>query len=322
MPVSRTTSDSGYYSLRIELIDLETFVAIIDLGSFSQAALRMHVSQPTVTARLQRIEDRLGTKLLNRTTRKIEPTKDGMRFYEETKNALHGLQRLIKEFDTTTNRGGHRVNIASTPMIAASAMPSIFQGYKKKFPDVRLKLFDVQFREVIEKVQSGEADLAVIAFDDDDASKFHFQKLADEELLLVVPVNHPLAKFSDVVLDNVLKYPLLILDRYTNLIRLIGEEGMKRNMPIKSISETTQLITLLAMLDAGDGITFLPKSMAQANAKFIRPTLRVTDVPLTRSYGIVTPKKGTLSSAAQSFINYLHKEFAGILVANAKHNSR
>lgn len=298
------------------MVDLETFIAIVDLCSFSQAASRMHVSQPTVTARLQRLEDRLSTKLLNRTTRKLAPTKEGLRLYEEAANALEGLQRVVKEFDTAANRGGHRIMIGATPMIAATMMPTIFHGYAKRYPDVRIQLLDLQYQEIIEKILSGEADLGVVAFDGD-STKLKFQTLAEEELLLVVPVDHPLAKHKEVVLEKVLKYPLLILDRYTTLISLIKEEGKKRNLPIKSLNEATQLITLLAMLDAGNGITLLPSSMVQANAKFKRPTLRVTDVSLKRRYGVVVSKKTQLSSAAQSFIDYLHEEYAKTLAAKA-----
>jgi DNA-binding transcriptional LysR family regulator len=118
------------------------------------------------------------------------------------------------------------------------------------------------------------------------------------------------------MLEKVLTYPLLILDRYTTLIRVIEEEGKKRNLPIQSLREASQLNTLLGMLDAGNGITFLPKSMAQANAKHKRPTLRVTDVALARRYGIVVRKKQEVSSATQSFIDYIHKEYAKTLGKN------
>ena len=132
-----------------------------------------------------------------------------------------------------------------------------------------------------------------------------------------MPADHPLAKYQEVVLAKVLNYPLLILDRYTKLISLIKEVS-KRNMPAVYLTETTQLNTLLAMLDAGNGIAFLPRSMAQANAKFTRATLRISDISLTRRYGIVTQKNGQLSSASQSFINYLHQAYANTLVANTQ----
>lgn len=312
MPSPKQSVDSGSPSLGLELVELETLIAVIDSGSFSQAALRMHVSQPSVTARIQRLESRLAVKLLDRTTRNVSPTIHGKKLYWQTKQALSGLQQLVREFDVRSNRWGHRIVIAATPMIAANTLPSILHDYKKRFGDVHIQLLDLQYPEVIDKVMSEEADLAVIAFDGD-SSRLHFQALADEELTLVVPLDHPLAKYDSVLLEEILEYPLLILNRYTTLIRLIEEEGVKRNMPIKSLTEATQLSTLLGMLDAGIGITFLPRSMAQVNIKRTRRMIRVKDLSLTRQYGIVLPKKGTLSSAAKSFVEYLHAEYAKTL---------
>lgn len=309
MPIQHAVYGSDPLSLRIDLLELETFIAVVDQGGFSQAALRLHVSQPSVTARIQRLEERLGVKLLYRTTREIEPTKDGLKLYNESQAALSGLRKIVNAFDAKANRGSHRLVIAATPMIAATTLPGILNGYQKIYTDVQIHLLDLQYREVIDKVDTGEADLAVIAFDGD-SNKLRFQTLADEELLLVVPTGHPLAKLKEVTLGKVLEFPLLILDRYTTLIHVIEEEGKKRNMPIKSLREATQLNTLLGMLDAGNGITFLPKSMAQANAKHTRPTLRVTDVTLTRRYGIVVHKKKEVSTAAQSFIDYIRREYA------------
>jgi DNA-binding transcriptional LysR family regulator len=309
LPTPHTIYGSDPLSLRIDLIELETFIAVVEQGSFSQAALRMHVSQPSVTARIQRLEERLGVKLIHRTTREVEPTKDGIKLYDQSLQALSGLKKIVSSFDAKANKGSHRLVIAATPMIAATMLPNILNGYQKIYTDVNIHLLDLQYREVIEKVDSGEADLAVIAFDGD-SNKLRFQTLADEELLLVVPTEHPLAKLKQVVLEKVLEYPLLILDRYTTLIRVIEEEGKKRNLPVNSLREATQLNTLLALLDAGNGITFLPKSMAQANAKHTRPTLRVTDVTLTRRYGIVVHKKKEASTAALSFIEYIRKEYA------------
>lgn len=313
MPSTHALAESaGASPLRVDLLELETFIAIVELGSFSQAALRMHVSQPSVTARVQRLEERLRTQLLKRTTRTVEPTKDGLRLYEKATVALAGLQKIFKEFDRSADRGGHRVTVAATPMISATTLPRIIHAYKQSYPDVRVKLLDLQYREVVDQVRSGGADLAVIAFDGDSA-KLRFQKLADEELLLVVPAGHPLASKREVTLEAVMQYPLLILDRYTSLLATIEDECRKRGLPVKSLNEATQLTTLLGMIDAGNGITFLPRSMAQAYARQTRATLRVTDLRLTRQYGIVVPKKAGLSSAAQSFVKYLQQEYANAL---------
>ncbi|VTU26202.1 Morphology and auto-aggregation control protein [Variovorax sp. PBL-H6] len=298
----------------MDLTELETFIAIVELGSFSLAATRMHVSQPSVTARVQRLEERLSTQLLRRTTRRVEATKEGQRLYDAATQALHGLKQLVREFDGAAARSGQRIVVAATPMIAATALPPLIHAYKKRFPDVRIKLLDLLYRDVIDQIETGAADLGVVAFDGDSA-KLRFQPLAEEELLLVVPQGHPLAAAGAVTLEQVMGFPLLILDRYTSLIGSIGEECRQRNLAFPSLSEASNLNTLLGMLDAGNGITFLPSSMAQINARRERVSLHVTDVRLTRQYGIVLQKKGGLSGAALNFVRYLQQEYANSLAA-------
>jgi DNA-binding transcriptional LysR family regulator len=77
-------------SLRFELVELETFLAVIELGSFSAAAKKMHVSQPSVTNRVQRLESMLKTRLVERTTRRVTATPDGEELARRAKHALEG----------------------------------------------------------------------------------------------------------------------------------------------------------------------------------------------------------------------------------------
>lgn len=308
MALTNFTAVKQAASLRIDLSELETFLAVVELGSFSAAAARMHISQPSITARVQRLEQRLQAKLLVRTTRKVEATKAGARLFDAATEALHGLRAVIQEFDLAADRGSHKVVVASTPMISAATLPKLIHAFNERFPDVRVILLDQQYADVIESIEAGTADLAVTAVDSDESS-LRFQLLAEEELLLVVPSLHPLAIAGQVTLDRLAPFPLMLLDRYADLRRTIDQECARRNISFKPLIAASNLTTLLGMLDAGIGITFLPKSMAQANAKSTRATLRVTDVKLTRRYGIAVSRKSSLSSAAQSFCAYLRAEY-------------
>jgi DNA-binding transcriptional LysR family regulator len=107
----------------------------------------------------------------------------------------------------------------------------------------------------------------------------------------------------------------MILARYTTLRARLAEEYAKRGLGFKPL-DAANLATLLGLVDAGIGITFLPRVMAQSNAKRSRIALRVADVELSRRYGIVTSRKASLSSAAQSFCRYLREEFGKNLAAD------
>ena len=308
---TRTSSDAP--AMRFDLAELETFLAVARLGSFSLAATELHVSQPSVTSRVQRLEATLKVKLLTRTTRRVEPTAEGARLRDAAERALSGLREVLRDFQSAAEADRRRVVVAATPMIAALALPAIIQSYCQRYTDVEIRLLDLPYRELLSSIEAGTADLAVTVFDGA-PGKFRFQFLTDEEMRLVVPASHPLAGLKKVTIDEFAPYPLMILARYTTLRAQLAGEYARRGMSFKPV-DAANLATLLGMVDAGMGITFLPRAMAQSNARRNRVALRLADVELARRYGIVTARKASLGPAAQSFCRYLSQEFEKGLAA-------
>lgn len=310
VPGERSSADartSDAPPMRFDLAELETFLAVAELGSFSLAAKKLHISQPSVTSRVQRLEATLRVKLLIRTTRRVEPTVEGARLLEAAQQALSGLREVLREFQAAANTDRRRVVVAATPMVAALALPPIIQSYCERYTDVQVKLLDLPYDQLVASLEAGTADLGVTVLDSD-PDKFSFQLLADEEILLVVPATHPLARSSTVTIDEIVPYPLMILARYTTLRDRIAEEYSKRGVDFHPL-DAANLATLLGMLDAGLGITFLPRAMVRSNIRRSRVALRIADVQLSRRYGIVTSRRASLSAAAESFCHYLRDEF-------------
>ena len=183
---------AGAPALRFDLAELETFLAVARLGSFSLAAKELHVSQPSVTSRIQRLEGTLKVKLLTRTTRRVEPTPEGARLRDAAERALSGLRDVLREFQSAADADRRRVVVAATPMVAALALPAIIRSYCQRYTDVEVRLLDLPYEQLLAAIEAGAADLAVTVFDGA-PGKFRFQFLVDEEMRLVVPAAHPLA---------------------------------------------------------------------------------------------------------------------------------
>ncbi|BAO89955.1 LysR family transcriptional regulator [Caballeronia cordobensis] len=303
-------------TLRFDLVELETFLTVVELGSFSAAAKRLHVSQPSVTARVQRLESTLKTRLLVRTTRHVEPTPAGKRLRERAEIALRDLRKLLQEFQADAEAARLRVVVAATPMIAAVMLPPLIHSFCQRYPDVRIQLRDLQYEDVVARIETNEADLAVVAFDND-SSKLSFEALSEEDMLVVVPKTHPLAQAGKVTLEQLAQIPLMLLDRYSMLRETLGDEFAKRGLSLRPMHHAANLSTLLGMVDAGLGATFLPRSMAQRYARDTRATLQVADVSLTRSFGILRSRDADLSAAALSFVRHLQANFGAILTNDA-----
>ena len=197
----------------IDLIELETFIAVAQAESFSAAAQRLHVTQPTVTGRIQRLEAALGAKLLRRTTRKVETTPQGALLLAESVQALSGLNRLVQSFRKKARQARQRVVIAATPTLAALTLPPIIQAYSERFPDVEIELRDLQHPAALAAVDDGSADLAVLALESDDA-RFRFQTLWTDDMLLVAPRGHPLAGAGSVGLKELAGQTLIVVDQH------------------------------------------------------------------------------------------------------------
>lgn len=297
--------------LRLDLAELETFAAVAQCGSFHQAAARLHISPSSATARVKRLEERLQTQLLRRTTRRLELTPDGARVFESCARVLRELASMQRALDV---RAGQHITIAATPMIAATTVPALIRSYNLRFPDVRVKLLDLQYAQMLAQVERGAADLGIGVFDFD-APGLDFEPLTEEELLVVMPGHHPLAGEPTLSLAQLAASPLMILQRYRGVMDGIAQACRLQHIALPAPAQALNLNTLLGMLDAGNGITLLPRSMAQVNAPRPRAALALTGMPLRRKVGLILASQAALSAAARSFQAHARVEYPRALAA-------
>ncbi len=291
-------------SSRLDLAELETFLVVAQLGSFSLAAKQLNVSQPSITARVQRLEARLGIRLLVRTTRHVATTPDGERLREAADDTLHALRNLVAEFQQEATAARQRVIVAVTPMIAAYRLPTLIHDYSQRYPDVLVQVRDLRYDDAVKAVLAGDVDLGFMAFEGED-ERLIFQVLNEEDLVLAVHPSHALAHRIDVTLDEIAPFPVMLLEQYGTLNVKIKDAYENRGLRFEPALRAANLNTLLGMLDANVGMAFLPRSMATHHPRANRVFLNVVDLSYSRHYGIVLLKKKSLSAASQSFVDFL-----------------
>ena len=293
--------------LRFHLPELETFLVVLEEGSFSRAAERLAVSQPSVSSRVKRLEDVLRVKLIQRTTRSLQATEDGELLRAAAEEALSGLYAVLRQFRDRSEAALNRVVVAATPMLAATFLPRIIQTYSERFPDVHVMLRDMPFETLLKSIGDGGADIGVTAVDGD-YDNLDFQRLADEPIVLVLPGKHPLANQDRVTTEMILPFRMIFLDRYTNLRERLAGEFVRLGATLEASTAST-LPTLMGMVDTGSCIAFLPRSMAQVNAKESRAIVELADFRAVRTYGTIVARRTALSAAVQSFRDHLHRQF-------------
>jgi LysR family carnitine catabolism transcriptional activator len=295
-------------SMGIDLVQLETFVAVAELGSFSLAAQQLHVSQPTITGRVQRLEAALGTKLLVRTTRRVETTAEGATLLADAAAALSGLRRSVLKLREQGRLASRRVIVASTPMLAATRLPPIIRDYGQRYTDVQVKLLDLRYAEALAAVAAGNADMAVLAFEGRDM-RFQVQALSTEDMVLVVPATHALAGFQSVTFEQIAPWPLLLIEQYESLWARVAEDVTRSGVTMAPTTIVGNLNTMLGMLDADLGATLLPRSIALGR-RTSHAVIEIAGSKLVRTFSLVRARKVKPGTAAQSFIRFLRQAMA------------
>lgn len=299
-------------TMGIELIELETFIAVAQAESFSAAALRLHVTQPTVTGRIQRLESALGAKLLHRTTRKVEATAEGARLLTESLKALEDLRKLVQGFKAQDRLARQRVVVAATPTLAALTLPVIIQAYAERFPDVEVVLLDASYAGVLAALDEGRADLGVMAFEGKN-SHYRFQPLWSDDMVLIAPLGHPLAGMHSVGPEVLATHVLMVLDQYQGIRARIAETLHQRGLSLPPSKVVANLSTLLGMLNAGMGLTLFPRSMSMRREVARHALVEIEKVDLSRQFGIVLAKRATLNTAGQSFCRFFRQATPALL---------
>ncbi|SDR48234.1 DNA-binding transcriptional regulator, LysR family [Paraburkholderia fungorum] len=298
-------------SFRFHLPELETFLVVLEEGQFSKAAERLCISQPTASSRVKKLGSVLRVQLLVRTTRRVEPTEEGRLLQAAAIDALGGLYDILRQFRDRSDAARNRVVVAATPMIAATFMPQIIHSYCERFPDVSVQLKDMPYENVLKAIADGTADLGVAAVDGDHDNLL-FRPLAEEPVVLMAPSAHPITQAKEVTIDMLLPYRLILLARYSDLRQRLAMAFGERGAVFDATTAAT-LPTLLGMIDTGGFLTFMPRSLAESNARRNRATLELTDFHATRSYGSIVTRKALPTAAITSFREHLHQQFESLI---------
>ena len=292
----------------VSLEDLQTFLSVADLGSFSRAADKLSLSQPSVSNRVKRLEDKLGVKLLDRNTRRVELTKEGLRLHSRASVTLRALKDLLREFHAEVGARRLQVDVAATMMVSTIALPPIIRSFTEaNRQDISVRLSDRSPAGAISDVANGRVDMAILVAEDLPEG-LHFEPLLSDVCVAITPLGHPLLEKGSATLAEILAYPLLSPDGHVALRQAIASAAEQRDLQLNLAAPAlgvSNVMTLLAMAAAGLGICIHPPSLIPPE---FRPTigiLRISDCDIIRSFGIVTAVDRKLAPPARAFRDHL-----------------
>ena len=290
--------------INLKLDQIGTFTAVADARSFRAAAERLHVAQSTVSARVRHLEEALGVRVLDRTTRSVSLTDEGARLLAAARRAIGELEALAVQLKDEAALQRGRVSLAALPSLVATFLLPAIRDFSALHPNVFVDVVDCVADRALNLVLAGDAELALTSRGPN-RRELAFQPLLRDECLVIAPVGHPLARRATVLLEAVAQYPLLVPIRGAGFREVVDAAFHARGLPMQVEREAINLSTLLAFAELGLGVTFLPSIYAaKLDASRCR-ILRVRPGPIRRDIGCVTRAGKSLSPAARAFMQFL-----------------
>jgi LysR family carnitine catabolism transcriptional activator len=283
---------------------LSAFLHLSNTGSFRDAARLQRISQPSLSRTIQAMEQALGRRLFDRTTRRVQLTPTG--------SELRPIaERLIAEFDTALGdlaqflegRRG-RVVIAALPSISAVLLPGAIARFLKENASVDFQIRDGLSATVVETVVSGKADMG-LTVRPTPAENLSYRALAADAFGLVCRPDHPLAREASSPWTVFANEPFIAMDPHSSVRAMTDAAFMQVGIAVRPLYECAFLATTGNLVAQGLGITALPRltlPMIGARDLVWRPLVSPS---LQRSLGVVTSLGRSLSPAASAFLDVL-----------------
>ena len=288
----------------MELQQLRYFCAIADTGSFSRAALQTHVSQPSLSQQIRKLEDELGARLFDRLGRAVRLTELGQAFLPGARAVLRDLEAARSEvFERKAGTAGS-VCVGVIPTIAPYFLPPVLATFSLKYPQVRLTVVEEITPLLLERLRAGTLDAAIVALPLQARShEFDAVPLLEEKLYAVLPQKHALRKRRAVSLGELQDDSFLLL-RDGHCFRETAVSACKRaRLDPKIVFESGQFSSILSMVSAGLGVSIVPAMAVEKRAGCCFVPL--SDERAARTIGALTLHGRSPSRANEAFLEHI-----------------
>jgi DNA-binding transcriptional LysR family regulator len=284
--------------MKLDILGLEAFVAIAEEGHFGRAAEALHLTQTALTRRLQNLEDLLGVKLVERTTRSVELTVVGRDFLPRGRRLLADLAAALTEIRETGKAKRGDVAIACVPTAGVQFLPSVIQEYATRYPQNRIQILDHSSSGVAESVLRREAEFGVnidVAHHPDLTAS----PLLQDRFVLACRDDHPLARKKSLAWTQLGPFPLIVAGEASGNRPLLETALETEPLALRAHYEVQRSSTALGLVAAGVAAAVVPSLAIQKGAY---PRIRVvplTDPVVSRTLVLVVRKASQLSPAAR-----------------------
>ncbi len=293
---------------------LKSFVTVAECGSFTTAAAKLNVSQPTISTHLRMLEEELGQSLLQRNAKRVRLTDSGVKVYEQAQAILAMHDRMIK---TASNRRGRIVTLGASSIPASYLLPEALAEFKTQNPGCRFAIHQSSSQDICDGVYDGAYDIGFVGIPVSDAATVCTEFCSDRIVMITPNTEEYRALQTDEPIDiaPILESAGVIMREVgsgtrAETTRVLGEAGI-RESDLNVVASLNDLGTIKNLVEHGLGISFVSalsvRNRVNANRLL---AFEIANANTRRCFYILKRKKTNLSPAAERFLAFMRLRYS------------
>lgn len=279
---------------------LKIFIAVYQLKSISQAAIKLNIAQPSISLAIKELEIHYETKLFDRISKKIYPTESGNQLYSYAIHIISLYDEMEDKIMQWDNIG--TINIGSSITIGTHILPIIINNYRNSYPNLQTFVTVDNTTTIVENILNNNLDIALIEgqikHNDIICTPF-----IDDPMEVIVPINHPLISFKSVSLQQISNYPFLTREKNSVTRKLIDSYFATNQINIKPSWESSSNQALIKAIENNLGIAILPYKLIKKDLEHAHVAQIALDQPIVRQLNIIHHRRKYITKNLQAFID-------------------
>lgn len=295
----------------MKLEAIKVFCDLINSASFSKAAEANELSQPTVTRFVHQLEERLGGQLVDRSKRPLQPTALGQAYYEGCKRLLEQYAELEIALRQGQSERALTVRVAAIYSVGLGDMGQYIERFQAEHPNAKVQIEYLHPDQVYQRVRDKQADFGMVSFPSPsrDLTVLNWR---DEEMVVVVPVGHPLARFRRISPSRLNGEKYVAFDKQLEIRRKVDRFLRDQGVDADAVFTFDSIENIKKAVEVGTGFALLPEPTIRQELKAgTLVSLRLDGARMVRPLGIIHCRHQKLSSAAVAFIALLRNGATG-----------
>jgi DNA-binding transcriptional LysR family regulator len=282
---------------------VQYFLSIVETGSFTAAAEYHFISQSSLSKRIIALEEELGMKLFDRSSRNVTLTNAGEAFLKHAQSISQKYQTMIFDLDSYKLEG-EEVSIATIPVITEYGITNFIADFREKNPNIEINLEELDGMNICPALEEHRYDLAFTRENFLDHQKFESTLFTKDTFLVVVSKDNPLATKSEVSLQDLNNQNFIVFDKVTGLQRVIVDECSKVGYEPTIFYSSHRKISVLGLVAANIGIALTPTMIYK-----FHKTPEVKPIKLTETIDcnivLIYLKNKKLNLTARALVDYI-----------------